>query len=199
MSQKPPLCKLCSEPCVSRPDRPGKFRHLCDRHWHEYKLQKARESYARHKDKRVQATRNYRIAHPKRDKEYRDRPEVKAYQRAYQPRWNATHPEKRLEYERRYIENNREKVNAKVKRRSQRKRAAKGHCSEDQWQDRIDFYGRRCYLCGCDWDALPKGQKHQEHVIPVSRGGTNWPSNFRPACGKCNSIKHDKMPDQLVA
>jgi 5-methylcytosine-specific restriction endonuclease McrA len=28
-----------------------------------------------------------------------------------------------------------------------------------------------------------------DHVIPVSKGGTGWPANLRPACGRCNLAK----------
>lgn len=199
MSQDPPLCKLCDRPRMPRSGRPGTFVQFCTEHYRDYMKQKRRESYLRHKAKRVQKTRVYRQDHPNVDKAYRERPETKAYMRAYQETWNAEHPDKRLEYERRWISKNRDKVNAKVRRRSQRKRTAKGHCTEEQWQARVDFYGRCCYLCGCDWDTLPKGQKHQEHVIPVNKGGTNWPANFRPACGACNSKKHDKTLRELAA
>lgn len=191
MSQNAPLCKLCDQPCTPRPDRPGKFRHLCEEHWGEYKRQKSRESYARHKEKRVQEIRDYRKAHP----EYRKRhlrPEVKAYMRAYQPVWNAAHPEKRLEYERRYIEKNRERVNAKVKRRSHRKRTAVGSYTETQWQARLALWGWRCYLCGAPWE-------HMDHVIPVALGGSNWPANLRPICASCNSRKGSKRLADLTA
>jgi 5-methylcytosine-specific restriction endonuclease McrA len=69
------------------------------------------------------------------------------------------------------------------------RRSAPGSYTVEQLQARIDLYGRRCYLCGCDWDALVPKEKHIEHVIPLSRGGTNWPANLRPACGRCNRIK----------
>jgi 5-methylcytosine-specific restriction endonuclease McrA len=184
MTQKPPLCKLCDEPGIPRSGRPGTFIRLCVNHYAEYMKRKRRESYLRHKEQRV------RESGERHDKAYRERPDVQAYQRVYQSAWRVANPEKIREYERRYIENNREKVNAKVQRRSQRKRTAVGSCSQEQWEARIDFYGHRCYLCGCDWDALPKGQKHQEHVIPISRGGSNWPANLRPACQPCNSRKH---------
>jgi 5-methylcytosine-specific restriction endonuclease McrA len=33
-----------------------------------------------------------------------------------------------------------------------------------------------------------------DHVIPLSRGGSNWPTNLVCACGQCNSRKCDKLP-----
>ena len=112
--------------------------------------------------------------------------------RAYQPAWIAAHPEKRLEYERRYIEKNRAKVNAKVKRRSHRKRTAQGTWTEEQWEARLALYGWRCYLCGAPWE-------HMDHVIPVALGGTNWPANLRPICASCNSRKGAKRLADLAS
>lgn len=55
----------------------------------------------------------------------------------------------------------------------------------EQLLERIDFYGGRCYLCGDEWE-------HMDHVKPLSAGGANIAANLRPACGSCNSSKHNK-------
>jgi 5-methylcytosine-specific restriction endonuclease McrA len=28
-----------------------------------------------------------------------------------------------------------------------------------------------------------------EHRTPISRGGSHWPANLAPACGRCNTAK----------
>lgn len=43
-----------------------------------------------------------------------------------------------------------------------------------------------CYLCG------EPGADTREHVIPLSKGGTNEPSNIRPAHRACNSGKGNR-------
>lgn len=63
-----------------------------------------------------------------------------------------------------------------------RRRAADGFCSREQLEARIEFYGARCYLCREPFEAI-------DHVIPVSRGGSEWPANLRPVCKSCNSRK----------
>lgn len=46
--------------------------------------------------------------------------------------------------------------------------------------------GNHCYLCRRDMTGL-KGVV--EHMIPLSRGGTNEPSNVALSCPDCNSRK----------
>ncbi len=66
--------------------------------------------------------------------------------------------------------------------RQARKSEAPGCCSKDQWLARWNYFGGRCWMCSADADSI-------DHVIPLARGGTNWPSNLRPACRRCNSAK----------
>lgn len=39
----------------------------------------------------------------------------------------------------------------------------------------------------------------EDHVIPLSRGGTDTKENRVPACLRCNSIKGNMMPDEWAA
>ena len=67
-----------------------------------------------------------------------------------------------------------------------KRRGAIGKCSNQQWQWRLEFYGHCCAYCGI---YLTK-PIHRDHVIPVSKGGANWPANLVPACRKCNQRKN---------
>lgn len=46
--------------------------------------------------------------------------------------------------------------------------------------------GNTCYLCRKDMDGL---RAVVEHIIPISRGGSNEPSNVALACTECNTKK----------
>lgn len=35
---------------------------------------------------------------------------------------------------------------------------------------------------------------HVDHIMPLARGGTNWPKNLQLLCQKCNQSKHAKHP-----
>jgi 5-methylcytosine-specific restriction endonuclease McrA len=77
--------------------------------------------------------------------------------------------------------------------RRARIRGAAGSCSVEQLQARIDYYGGLCSYC----KVSPF--EHVDHAIPVARGGTNWPSNLRPACSDCNLRKWTKTAMEFLA
>ena len=47
----------------------------------------------------------------------------------------------------------------------------------------------RCVKCGA---RPPDVQLEVDHIIPVSRGGTNDPKNLRTLCHPCNQGKKDR-------
>ncbi len=72
-----------------------------------------------------------------------------------------------------------------------RRLAAPGLANKAQLVARVAFYGGRCAYCGGPWEN--EERKAIDHVIPIARGGTHWPSNRRPACRSCNTRK-SSMP-----
>lgn len=62
----------------------------------------------------------------------------------------------------------------------------KGAASVEDIEARLAFYGFHCAYCG-----IGKAEC-LDHVIPLSRGGSNWPANLRPACKSCNSEKRNR-------
>lgn len=72
-----------------------------------------------------------------------------------------------------------------ARRRAQEKRAL-GACTSAQMKARFAFYGGVCAYCGSSRTVTA------DHVVPISRGGTNFPANIRPACKSCNSSKGSK-------
>jgi 5-methylcytosine-specific restriction endonuclease McrA len=67
-----------------------------------------------------------------------------------------------------------------------RKRGAKGRLTTKEWRAIQESYGGRCAYCGDPGST-------QDHVVPISRGGTHTADNVVPACGSCNSQKRNKM------
>jgi 5-methylcytosine-specific restriction endonuclease McrA len=100
--------------------------------------------------------------------------------------------------ERMYVANtawkkaNRDKTKAIATRRRARKANAKGDFTADQWKDRLAYHGYKCVYCGVEKHETPEGWLSCDHMIPLSKGGTNWPSNLVPACRSCNCSKGTK-------
>lgn len=67
---------------------------------------------------------------------------------------------------------------------------AEGTFSTEEWYDLCERYGNKCLSCG-----RPDAKLTQDHVIPLSMGGTNYISNIQPLCGPCNSSKGAKTID----
>ncbi len=69
-------------------------------------------------------------------------------------------------------------------------------------QDILNTYGNVCHICLKEIDlSLPRNSKgnnwqyglHIDHVIPLSKGGTDTVDNVRPAHAICNMLKRDKV------
>lgn len=86
--------------------------------------------------------------------------------------------------------NSPEKMKAIYMRRRARKVKIGGSSTPEQIAGRVAMFGGKCWMCGGPYE-------HLDHVIPVVRGGSDWPANLRPACARCNLSKNDRMPSFL--
>jgi hypothetical protein len=106
--------------------------------------------------------------------------------RARNRRWAARHREKTRERAKAWRLTNPDKAKALWRASKSRRRArelgAPGTTPRAKLQARWDYFGGRCWICGGEANSI-------DHVIPLARGGSNWPSNLRPACLVCNTRK----------
>ena len=58
------------------------------------------------------------------------------------------------------------------------------------------LFARDAHLCLYCGRAFNRGHLTRDHVIPLSRGGTDVWENVVTACGHCNSRKADRTPAQ---
>ena len=93
-------------------------------------------------------------------------------------------PKRAAERSRRWYSN---PINRRVHRLRRRalENDAPGTCTADQLRARLTLFGWTCWMCRAPYEAI-------DHVIPLSKGGTNWPANLRPACKSCNNRKGAK-------
>jgi 5-methylcytosine-specific restriction endonuclease McrA len=118
--------------------------------------------------------------------------------------WRKNNPEKHREEQRLHYAKNRDSIrirqNTNRKKRPEvnrtchaNRRAAKtqagGRITTAQWLYICKVFKYKC-LCCCKVKPLCT-----DHVVPVSKGGTSWPTNIQPLCMECNSKKYTKSTD----
>lgn len=119
-----------------------------------------------------------------------------AHQKAYRERhpeigktrsaeWRKKNPEKVITGQRSYRQRNPDKVNAKNQsQRARRIAAPVNDFTAQQWVAMKEAYQHRCAYCGKKQQRLT-----QDHIQPLSKGGSHTYSNIVPACRICNSKK----------
>lgn len=136
----------------------------------------------------------YRAAH----KQQIQRRNLNYYQRhraefsAAAAQYRATHQDAIRENMRRYRQANPDRMRVIWHRRRLRERAGGPCFTVEQWQALKARYGHLCLRCG-------RGEPHikltPDHILPLSRGGTNAIENIQPLCYSCNCSKSTKHID----
>lgn len=80
-----------------------------------------------------------------------------------------------------------------------RKLNALGEHSIEEWEALKAFYYHRCVSCGIHETGINDfiGSLTRDHIVPLSRGGSNWIWNIQPLCNHCNSVKFTKTINYL--
>lgn len=125
-----------------------------------------------------------------REKAYLSRTDVKARRAKNARLRRAKNPGKEREALKKWRKQNHDYIiqcNKEYRARSYR---ASGQASREQIEARVAFFGYQCVYCSGPFECV-------DHRIPLSRGGTNWPSNLVPACLRCNSSKRNRTPQEF--
>lgn len=156
---------------------------------------RAREWYYSNREKAILARRNYYSNNRKSflwncalyRKSNADK--ISKFQMAYRE----SHREERKKYDRNRLLNDREKfLGYAAKRRALKAGAPVNDLTAAQWGAIKKLYGNLCVYCG---ESKPLTQ---DHVIPLSKGGSHTASNVVPACRSCNCKKGARPAPKMV-
>lgn len=122
--------------------------------------------------------------------------------------WHLANRDRRLVEKRAYYEEHRDALLPKARQRAKtwhkanpdkvrakrhNRRAAEGKHSAEDIQRILRDQKSRCPVCGAKLRAY-----NVDHIIPIARGGTNWPHNLQLLCPPCNNRKGAKDPIQFM-
>lgn len=74
--------------------------------------------------------------------------------------------------------------------RRNRKNNAAGSHTFGEWELLKRQYGNACRWCGA---REPQTRLTEDHIIPLSKGGSDFIENIQPLCKSCNSRKYNKI------
>ena len=168
------------------------------------------EYYVDNKESQKETNAKWREANPDKVRGYQRKSyeNNKAQKQEYSAKYRKENKQKIKESNARYYVNNkakRDKYNqeyskknpgakyrSKIRRRDTTKQLV-ATLTQEEWQKILDDHFYCCHYCGKKSDSL-----HQEHKIPVSKGGGWTKDNIVPSCASCNSSKHSQNYKKFV-
>ena len=85
-----------------------------------------------------------------------------------------------------------------AQRRRARLKGARGSYTTAEWEALLAQHDR-CPMCRRRWEEIEPPPNREtavtvDHIVPISKGGSNTIDNIQPLCFSCNSAKGNKLP-----
>lgn len=180
----------------------------------EEQNERSRQYYAEHKQQASDYGKRRRLKNPekKREQDRRYRETHSIEKRTRDRQYKEDHKVERIQQSRKYYEEHKEEILAYTKqyyqsergiiakraashnRRARRKKAPGSHTTEQLYEQFMMQEGK-CFYCKVELQHA-RNSWNADHVIPLSRGGSNDIENIVIACPLCNRRKHGKLPHE---
>lgn len=109
-------------------------------------------------------------------------------------KWRLANPEADAEQAKRWRQKNLPKLCEYARTRRSRKLNAGGEVSAEQISDLLHRQHRKCAYC----TVKLKRVFHADHIMPLSRGGSNFIGNIQILCKTCNLRKNAMHPTDFA-
>ena len=175
----------------SRKDGLSAYCKICTNQLNIQTHNKNKEHYKKYQKQWKAANREYVNS---RDKKYREEhPEIEFKK---QKKYRETHKEQLYEKGKKYRETHRDYFKVKYKERKNNiKSTNDGSITQALLEELLLLQDNKCTYCGC---KLTPDNKHMDHIIPISRGGTHTADNIHYVCKGCNQSKGSKLESEWL-
>lgn len=150
------------------------------------------EKYARYRKNYPNMRRRYlekkeRIEEQRTISRKRNPEKYRATMRAYEEKNKDWIKAWRKEYRKTYQKTERFKI---LMAMSRHRRRALGNINSTEWIAKLTMLKGECQIC---FRKEPEVKITIDHIIPITKGGTNHIDNLQPLCHGCNSSKSNKI------
>lgn len=107
-------------------------------------------------------------------------------------KYREKYPDKVKECKKKAVEKNREHYTVLSRNYTARKKNSEGKHTVKDIRELFVSQNGICNGCGVTLETTGKNKYHVDHIIPLIKGGSNYPSNLQLLCPSCNTSKCDK-------
>ena len=151
-----------------------------------------KEYYKNNKDKIKKSTKEYqennREKVRKYKKEYRSRDKTKNMMKEYLKEYQKNNKDKLNEYFKEYQKNNKDKMIFYSSQRRALRAGNGGNYTPEQRKEMLEYFDYKCAYTG----ECIRNNLHIDHIIPVTKGGSNYIYNLVPSTPSANMSKGNK-------
>lgn len=108
--------------------------------------------------------------------------------------WYINNKEEAKLRRKKWAEKNKDLIRVLTLNRISRKKNAEGKFFKKDILIKLELQNNKCVYCKCDVSI----SYHVDHIMPLYRGGSNWPDNLQILCPSCNCSKGAKTHDEFI-